>query len=243
MVPGTQNQKGISTVQLVIILLFVVLLVGVLFHKQIGRLLDTSESVTVKVPGIEVAIKTRDTPIGPVDVSVQPAPVTNAPIKEGIFGNSYISQKHRFQISWPSDDRWKPILEVPFSRRDELGLKNFNGVLEITNAGNWVLFPVSVIVGVRPALNNSIQAYVDEAIQQRRAEGWNPEWTIDPQTRSALIVLTLGGNDMNWVELQKIVLSADQVFTLTTGKMIDEIVASPQAKADITSILNSFRVL
>lgn len=180
MVPGTQNQKGVSNVQLGMILLFVLILVGGLFLKQIRGLFERAESVTVTGGNIEVAIKTRDTPIGPVNVSVQPAPVTNVPIKEGVIGNTYISQKHRFQISWPSDDRWKPILEVPFLRRHELGLKYFNGVLEITNAGNWVASPASVIVGVRLAGNKSIEEYVDEAIQPRQAEGWKADWTIDP---------------------------------------------------------------
>lgn len=99
------------------------------------------------------------------------------------------------------------------------------------------------MVAVRPAANNSIEAYVDEAVQHRKAQGWKADWGIDAETRSALIVFSLEGNNTNQVELQKTVLSANQVYTLTTGRMLDQVVANAQAKLDITSILNSFRVL
>lgn len=212
-----------------------------LFRAEISRFLDRIGSIEVEKGKIE--IRTVQTPLGRTEVSS----VTITPAEAlvpGVHGTTYVSDRYGFQISWPDNAHWTADENVGTTLLKQLGGVSLAAVpiviLDNELVGN---FRPNVNVVVEPVGSVSIHQAVDPLVTRMGQSGWQVlSSEVDEATQSALVVV-LNPNFGGLYQIQRLVMASGRLFTVTASQLPPADQLGTRLRADLLSILNSFRLL
>jgi hypothetical protein len=238
--PKGEGWASPGTLKWVVIGVIVLAFLG-LFRAEISRFLDRIGSIEVEKGKIE--IRTVQTPLGRTEVSSVTITPAVAPVA-GIHGTTYVSDRYGFQISWPDNAHWTADESVGATLLKQLGGVSLAAspvvIFDNELVGN---FRPNVNVVVEPAGNTSIHQAVDQLLTLMGQSGWQViSSELDESTQSALVVV-LNPNFGGLYQIQRFVIASGRFFTVTASQLPPEDQLGARLRADLLSILNSFRLL
>jgi Na+-transporting methylmalonyl-CoA/oxaloacetate decarboxylase gamma subunit len=219
-----------------------VLVFLVMFHPEIGRLIDRVGDIEVSKEKVE--IKTVQTVLGNTQLS---SVVVAPPMpSRGIQGTTYVNPQEGFQISWPDNEHWTANEQIGKDFALRLGLPPTTDVpLVILEKNPTSRFHPNVNVMVEPWIGDgqSVRQTIEPYVNQIRQQGWPVlAFEVDEATHAALVVF-LNGSYGGLYQIQRYVFAPSRAFTITASQLPPADQLGTKLREDLLSTLNSFRFL
>lgn len=217
-----------------------------IFKSELGGLLERTSDVKISTSGVEIKaeVKTFETPIGRTEVSVVPvAPVAQA--TTGIQNTTYVNTEYGFQISWPNNRDWRPDERFGAQMLESMGMPESVDI-PIT------IFAKNVVDGITPNINVTVEsigqisiedymAYTEENYATLGMEVLSS--SVDPETNGGVIVALNHMFGTPLYQFQKFAVANGYAYIVTATQVPKGDYLTLGLKQDLTSIINSFRVI
>jgi len=217
-----------------------------IFKSELGGLLDRTSDVKITASGVQIKaeVKTFETPIGQTEVSVVPVLSTPQTVT-GVKNTTYVNTEYAFQISWPNNTDW---------RADE---KFGEQMLESMGSPESVAVPIAIfsknmVDGITPNINVvvesvgqiSIEEYMTYTESNYAAVGIEVvSSSVDPETNGGVIVSLNYMFGAPLYQFQKVAIANGYAYVVTATQVPKGDYLTLGLKQDLTSIINSFRVI
>ena len=235
-----KSQSDFAGVVKWIVLGVITITVLFLFKGEISRFLNKAE--TVKIGALE--IKTAQTVLGTVSVSNETVNSSKV-IGEGIQGNTYVNRNSKFQITWPEGNGWNASETIGKTLLQQFGSPSTVDVplvvMKSEMAGN---FRPNINVVVETIGSMSASDYINRTAQTLQQLGWQVVTKdIDEATQGGFVSFYSTTSTFKVYQFQRIVVANGKGYVITASQLPPEDSLSQKLKAELLSILNSFRII
>jgi hypothetical protein len=235
-----KSQSDFAGVVKWIVLGVITITVLFLFKGEISRFLNKAE--TVKIGALE--IKTAQTVLGTASVSNETVKASTV-IGDGIQGSTYVNRNSKFQITWPEGNGWNASETMGKSLIQQLG---FPPTVDMP----LVIMKNEMVGNFRPNVNVVVETiggmtasdYINRTVQALQQLGWQVlTKDIDEATQGGFISTYYTTSTFKLYQFQRIVVANGKGYVITASQLPPEDSLSQQLKAELLSILNSFRII
>jgi hypothetical protein len=237
--------KGLPGVTKWIVLGVVALVFMVLFREPLTQLLHRATDIEITKEGVK--IKTMQTPIGEVAVSVSNvSKQQNSSLSEGIHENSYIDKRDKFRISWPDNINWNASESLGQILHAQLNLPSTVRVpIVITKNEAADNFKPNINVVVELVGGGmTIDRYLELNIQQMEQFGWTILSSDSDEATQAGALVFLNNSFQNQIhQFQRLVIASGKAYIVTASQLPPDNLLSQQLRSDLKNILNSFQLI
>ena len=235
-----KSQSDFAGVVKWIVLGVITITVLFLFKGEISRFLNKAE--TVKIGSLE--IKTAQTLLGTASVSNETVKAGNV-IGDGIQGSTYVNRNYKFQITWPEANGWNANDTIGKSVIQKFG---FPPTVDMP----LVIIKSDIAANFRPNVNGVVETrgtrsasdYINRTVQVLQQQGWQIlTKDIDEATQGGFVSFYSTASTFKLYQFQRIVVANGKGYVITASQLPPEDSLSQQLKAELLSILNSFRII
>lgn len=227
-----ENVKWLIVVTGIIIVLLV-------FKKQVGAILDRTTELKVTKDGVE--IKSALTPLGETEVTAYHDTYPSASKNEH-KDSVYVNQHFKFMISWPSNSDWFSNENFIIESKEYMDSADIHVPIAITKGKNkWKKKPSVSVTVVKS--DGDIGASMNSVLESYTGLGWQIYLAqIDEDTQSGIIVFK-NPESGGIIQIQRVIIADEYSYIVTSTNIPPGVQSIEKLKEELREILNSFRLI